>query len=318
MFATHDPEQNLLFGYKRADETRRRFHLMLWNIYNFFISYASIDKWESDKTSKKSENILDIWILSRLNQTIIAVTNAMENYSAQKASLSIEEFVTDMSLWYVRRSRDRVGPSAEDGVDKSDCYETLYTVLVNLAKLLAPFTPFLADDIYVNLTGDKSVHLSDWPEANEASINKDVNAGILTVRKIVEAGHAKRKEIEIKVRQPLANMTINPSDDLVELSENFIKLIKEELNVKEVHVSSVQPETVIHFDTKLTEDLQEEGQARDLVRMIQEQRKKMGTAIDEKVNVELPSWPVKHEMYIRKNALIENLTKSEQFSVTKL
>ncbi len=118
MFVTQNPENNLLFGYKKADETRRQFHLMLWNIYNFFVTYANVDKFDHQSKNHKF-SLLDRWILARLNQINSAVTKSLDKYDAYTAGLTIQEFVSDLSLWYVRRSRDRVGPAAENITDKT-------------------------------------------------------------------------------------------------------------------------------------------------------------------------------------------------------
>ena len=147
MFAKHNPEHNLLFGYRLADDTRRTFHLLLWNVYNFFVTYANIDGWKRSQDPHKSKNVLDVWILSKLNQLIETVSQSLDRYDAYTASHAIEDFLNDVSTWYVRRSRDRVGPSAEDSEDKNYCYACLWEVIVSLCQILAPFTPFLAEEI---------------------------------------------------------------------------------------------------------------------------------------------------------------------------
>ena len=227
MYVTQNPQINLNFGYHAADEVRRRFHLMLWNIYNFFITYANIDGWKpqhttyniSGKARSRSAGqhttILDRWIVSLLNQLVCDVTKYLEDFDAVSASRAIESFVNDLSTWYVRRSRDRVGPTAENGDDKNACHQTLYEVLVTLMKLLAPFTPFLAEEIYKNLTDDppageagESVHLADWPKFDENLIDKKLEEEMKVARETVELAHAKRKEEMIKVRQPLRQFSI--------------------------------------------------------------------------------------------------------------
>ncbi|MBI4999254.1 isoleucine--tRNA ligase, partial [Candidatus Gottesmanbacteria bacterium] len=218
MYVTQNPADNLLFGYHKADEVRRRFHLMLWNIYNFFVTYANVDNVKCQMLNVKSKNALDKWILSRLHQLIKTVTDSLDKYDAQTASLAIEKLVEDLSLWYVRRSRDRVGPTALNGGDKNSCYTTLREVLVTLSKLLAPFSPFLAEEIFKNLTGEESVHLSDWPQIPRFKAIQPPGLTGLTpwemieemeiVRKICELGHAVRKQAKIKVRQPLAKIKI--------------------------------------------------------------------------------------------------------------
>lgn len=337
MYVTADPEQNLLFGYKRADETRRRFHLMLWNIYNFFVLNANMDKWNpkndvilsqakdldssaAPQKDKVSQNVLDRWIMSRLNETIQIATNSLEALDARHASLSIEEFVSDLSLWYVRRSRERVGPIAENGEDKTAFYQTCWEVLASLSQLLSPFTPFLADEIYTNLTGEESVHLADWP-SSDGTMDLELIENMRFIRKIVEMGLAKRKEKQVKVKQPLQKLQMMiPSTSLREkssLNDQLVKLIKDELNVKEIEFKKGEELSVV-LDTTITPELKAEGEAREIVRSIQEERKKLGTKLDEKVNVSLPSWPKDFEAYIKQHALIENIKKEKEISVSKL
>ncbi len=341
-----NPEQNVLFGYHIADETRRRFHLMLWNIYNFFVTYANVDRWTPDRHShampagrqesenhkilnqdpgsspglkveddRKSTNVLDQWILSRLNQTIKIVTQFLEKYDAKDASVALENFVQDLSLWYVRRSRDRVGPAAENDADKNAFYQTTHKVLVMLSQLLAPFIPFLADEMYVNLTSEESVHLAEWPVGEKELINSILEQQMDQVRMIVEKGQAKRKELGIKVRQPLHEFRIMNYE--LGISEELLQLIKDELNVKRVTLKKGTGELAVEFDTELTGELKQEGEARDLVRSIQEERKKLGTKIDEKVTVVLPNWPKEFEEYIKRNALVMSLTKGDQLRVSQ-
>ncbi len=315
MFSVHNPDQNLLFGYHRADETRRRFHLMLWNIYNFFVTYALVDDWRKNKNTKLDlENILDKWILSRFNNTVNTVTKSLEEYSAEKAAVEIENFVNDLSLWYIRRSRDRIGPSAQDSKDKDACYKTLYFILVNLSKLLAPFTPFISEEIYTNLTGEESVHLSDWPDTDTKLIDEKLEQEIVLGRQIVEAAHALRKQAEVKVRIPIKQMTYSGPK---ELSQEILKIVKDEINAyslsfdKKMDIYSVIAKT---SDDNL--DLQF-GLARDIVRKIQEERKKLGTKTNGKVTVSIPYWPVEHEDYIKKKALVSKIIAEDKFAVVK-
>lgn len=314
MFATTDPEQNLLFGYKKADETRRRFHLMLWNIYNFFVTYATIDGWDASKVQNaelKVQSSLDSWIISRLHQTIQTVTGSLEKYNAQKAALSIESFVNDLSLWYIRRSRDRVGPTAEDTADKEAFYQTTYHVLTVLCKLMAPITPFITEAIYTNLTDEESVHLAEWPTVIQESRikNQELEREMMYARKIATMAHAMRKLNSIKVRQPLSQLTYDLPQGL---STEVEKIIREETNVKSVKYrgkAAPSEEPLVTLDLIITPELQAEGEARDIVRRIQDERKKLGTKLDEQIDVLLETWPNEFEEYIKKNALIRSLQK---------
>ncbi|MDP3998548.1 MAG: isoleucine--tRNA ligase [bacterium] len=315
LYLRTNPEHNVNFGYHVADEIRRRFHLILWNIYNFFVSYANLDKWKMGVNPHKSSHILDKWIMSRLNQLIKIVTDSVENYDAFSASYAIEEFVNDFSTWYVRRSRDRIGPTATDENDKALCYETLWEVLASICQILAPFTPFLAEEIYRNLTDEESVHLSDWPTVGV--INETLNYEMELVRKICELGHAARKEKGIKVRQPLPAIKVKYS--LAELEEGFDNLIKEELNVKNVvWVKTTVSDIKVELDTTITPQLKAEGEARELVRQIQQLRKEAGCALDEKIEVYAPSWPKDFEDYIKKQTLAENIIKGEESKIERV
>ncbi len=314
MFVTHDPEQNLLFGYKKADETRRKFHLLLWNIYNFFVTYATVDKWQTPSDPHKSKNILDIWILSKLNLLVNSVTESMEKYDAFTASQAIEDFTNDLSTWYVRRSRDRVGPSVEKSEDKNYCYTCLWEVLVSLCQILAPFTPFLSEEMYKNLTGEESVHLSNWPTVGK--INLKAHEDMQLVRKICELGHAVRKEHKIKVRQPLNKFSI--FNFQFSIQPELIAIMKEELNVKEVTIETGKGELEVAFDLTITPQLKNEGEARELIRQIQILRKEKGCRIDERVNIQLPkeyNGLQEYFDYIKKETLTDTLVWGESLAV---
>ena len=317
LYLRQNPEYNLNFGYHVADEVRKLFILRLWNVYSFFVTYANLNKFEPAKNYVSSENILDKWIISRLNESIKKVTVFIEKYNAHKATVDIENFViNDLSNWYVRRSRDRVNPSSQDAEDRKWALQTLYFVLNEYSRLLAPFIPFIAEEIYTNLTDEESVHLASWPSSDESLINKDLNKETSFARQIVEKGHALRKEKRFIVRQPLNSAaTISP----VKLSDGTIATIQQELNIHKIN-NTVDPTsavgTVSAIDFTITDQLRSEAEARDIVRKIQEERKKIGTSLSEKVNVTLPNWPKEFEEEIKRKALINSLSKGE-FSVTK-
>jgi len=302
MYALHNPTDNLLFGYKLADETRRKFHLTLWNIYNFFVSYANLNKWQPKIKNQKSKikiSLLDQWILARLSEVIKITTESLEKYDAKTASESLESFVQDLSLWYIRRSRDRVGP---------EFFATCHEVLVTLCRLLAPFTPFIAEEMYKNLTGEESVHLATWPQPGK--VDRKLIEDMELIRKICELGHAKRKEAAIKVRQPLSMVTVHS----IKLDDALIELIKAELNVKEVKFIAKGDLSVL-LDTKLTPELEAEGLAREIVRKIQDARKEAGTKLDQKIEVTLPDWPKEFEDYIKKQTLATKLHKGDNVKI---
>lgn len=313
MFARQNPADNLLFGYKAANETRRMFHLKLWNIYNFFVTYANLDNWTPGRL--KSVNTLDRWLTIRLNQTILETTQSLERFDAFTAAASIDKFVDDFSLWYIRRSRDRVGPAAESEGDKKAFYSTAYNALVTLTKLLAPFTPFFSDTIYKNLTKEESVHLSDWPRL--AQRTSRLKSGELKVvgemekaRALVEKAHALRKEKGIVLKQALNSYSTKDK----KLSRDTEKLIKDEINVKKI----IWGAKADSLDTKITKELKEEAEVRDLMRKIQAERKKMGLNLTQKVNVLVDEIPTNNKVvhWLMVKAQIKNIDKGK-FKVSK-
>lgn len=312
MFALQDPEQNLLFGYKKADETRRRFHLILWNIYNFFVTYAQVDNWAPVNTVPNL-SVLDRWITSRLHSTIKEVTSRLAKYDASSAALAIELLVNDLSLWYVRRSRDRVGPAAENQEDKNAFYATTYSLLTEFARLLSPFLPFLAESIYTNLTDEESVHLADWPVLNEKKIDKDLEQMMSKARKAVEEGHAKRKVEKIKVRIPMRLLTWKSENDYKGIAPEVWDIVLGELNVKNIKVNDIHyPEKEVQVSD---EELRHEGQLRDLIRTIQEERKKLGYTIEHEVKVTIPKEFEKDASYIKKRVLASAVQVGDTLTV---
>ena len=271
---------------------------MIWNMYDFFTMYAEVDGWEfngdiSDPLHDLT-NPLDIWIVSRLHQLITEVERGLNNYNLQDATKPILPFLDDASNWYVRRSRRRFWKS-EDDSDKNDAYRTLHYVLVRLSYMLAPFTPFLAEELYHNLTGDnESIHLKDWLPAGEIdnSMLRDMNA----LRTAVNDGLSKRASEGIKVRQPLASVKLINTisqDTSAEVAQFLIDIAKDELNVKSVEIvtdsesESAQPSVV--YDLTITPELKREGLMREIIRHVQSARKQAGLQIDDRIILSISS-----------------------------
>jgi isoleucyl-tRNA synthetase len=243
LFATVNPSTNVNFGYHVTDEVRRRFILLLWNSYSFFVTYARIDRWTRPATPSlvESRSLLDRWIVSRGNELIATVRENMDDYNIQDAARAIEHFVVEeLSNWYIRRNRRRFWKPESDQ-DKSHAYETLYDSLVLVARLIAPILPFLSEAMYQNLVRSiddskpESVHLYDYPTADLSLVDETLSREMAAVLTVVRLGRSARSEANIKVRQPLPAILVHTSDrrdaeGVVHLKDQIL----EELNVKDV------------------------------------------------------------------------------------
>ncbi len=211
--------------------------MTLWNVYVFFKNNASLDNFTPDKIGE-IKNELDSWLLSRLNTTIVEVRKNLDSLDIHKATKAIEVFIDELSNWYLRRSRRRFWKE-EVGEDKISAYTSLYLALKELAKLLAPFTPFFAEYMYGNLWGDKeSVHLEEYPKPRKEFINKKLEEEMNVAIRIAEAGRRARQLANIKLRQPLASMTIVADEKFHPIIEKFVDVLREEVNVKEIKIES--------------------------------------------------------------------------------
>ena len=295
---------------------------MIWNVYDFFTMYAEVDGFDSEQAMAVSEfvNPLDIWLVSRVHQVRNQITEGMEAYNIPAALSSVLEFIDDMSNWFVRRSRRRFWKS-EDDQDKLEAYSTLYYVLIYLAKILAPFTPFLAEELYQKMTGagvvnseiPESVHLLDWPEAGV--IDEAVLTQMAKTREIITAGLAERMkktetEAQIKVRQPLAKLVYAGE----ELDDFYEQIIMEEVNVK-----SVEHGEALVLDKTLTLELLEEGKIRELIRFVQAARKKAGLNVDDRIRLMVSmEVPETYREMLMNEVLAEELVHEGNFAYDEI
>lgn len=318
MFVTQNPEVNLNFGFTPAAEVKRRFYLILWNCYKFFVDYALSAHWDCDANNQSQYplTIMDKWILARLTELVITVNQSLTKFDASTASRQIENFVVnDFSTWYIRRSRDRVGLQSESG-DQNTCLSVIYGILVTLAKLSAPLIPFVSDAIFRNLTGEDSVHLQSYPLGDHQLLDPDLITNMQLVRKIAEAGHAKRKESQIKLRQPLAKLTYEVDQ---KLGTELEQILAREVNVKEIeHKKGSGKDPQVQLDTNITPELKDEGSARDLIRQIQQNRKEQNLTLSDQTKIIAPDWPQAFENLILKTTASVSIEKGPEFTVVKV
>ena len=267
-FALHD---------KDVSDVARKLS-MIWNMYDFFTMYASVDGWEFNgelkDPSKDLKNPLDKWIVSRVHELRNEITENMNVYNIPRALEGVLPFLDDASNWFVRRSRRRFWKS-ENGTDKLQAYQTLHYVLSYLALILAPFVPFLAEELWGKMVGDGSVHLKHWPEAGE--IDESLLAEMAEVRGYVNEALALRAKKGVKIRQPLARVKVPRNAK----SFDFTPILLEELNVKNVEFGVEG----VEFDFELTPELRAEGLMREIIRHIQAARKKADLNVDDRIEL---------------------------------
>ncbi len=296
---------------------------MIWNVYDFFTTYAEISGWDSEKSWQPATsdlgalaNPLDRWILSRLHQLEAEIVAGMAEYNLPKALDGVLLFIDDLSNWFVRRSRRRFSKN-DDSTDKPEAYWTLYTVLVELATALAPFTPFLAEELYQKMTAaGTSVHLLDYPHHPE--IDEETLAQMARTRSIITDALALRMqksdtEQQIKIRQPLASL-VYPGDKLPEFYEQII--------MDEVNVKSVENGAELVLDKTLTEELKREGYARDIIRAVQAARKHAGLQVDDRIKLSLSvDLPVGYENLVLAEVGADDFSRDANYAhdeITKL
>jgi len=265
MYGVNQPGESKNFDEKTVMELNRQVFGLLYNVLTFYELYRDTSL-EPSVQSLKPTNILDKWILAKLDELVSLSTTKMDDYKVLEPTRAIKDFIGDLSTWYLRRSRDRI----KEG-DK-EAKQTLYFVLKTLVKIMAPFSPFSAEDIYLKLKNEndkESVHLETWPEVNK--VDSILINNMEEVRKIVSLGLEARQKAGLKVRQPLASLKLKVEGE--KLSSEYLELIKDEVNIKEV-IFDDKIEGEVLLDVNITPELKIEGDYRELIRAIQDLRKK--------------------------------------------
>ena len=312
--------EELCFSEKGVDEVTKKIVNRLLNVVSFYEMYGDKSKVEGQESGTDSRNVLDIWIMARLDQLTASVGAGLESYELDKAARPIEDFVDDLSTWYLRRSRDRF--RGDDATDKQAALATTRVVLLGLAKSVAPFMPFLAEEVYKRAGGKlESVHLEDWPEANMEA-EESVFTGMEFVRSIASMALMQRMENKIPVRQPLPRLTVKHNGKAPDFwNAGLEHILKDEVNVKEIVFGGSLGESglPIKLDTGITPELKEEGDVRELVRKIQDLRKEKGLSMKDRASLTAPedlkSLIFKHEPEIKKATNIVSIEYGGELAI---
>jgi len=299
--------ENLAFTEADVTMLRKRILNIWWNVFVFYATYKPAD-WVALKP--QPTNVMDRWILALLEQKKAEWGSALENYDLQTPARGISEFVGELSQWYVRQSRDRLRQG------EVESWNTFRWVLKEFSQLAAPIVPFISEAIYQNLDEQPesdSVHLTAWPEAVAEFQNPELLQEMLAIRPVIEAGHAQRKGSGMKVRQPLAAVKVQSPQ--TEPSEVVKEIMMQELNVKSVEWSQAE-ELSVSLDTTLTPELEAEGQAREIIRAVQQLRKEQSVPIDGEIILTLPSWPKEWEEAIRLKTKAKELLQGDSTQIS--
>jgi isoleucyl-tRNA synthetase len=301
---------NLNFSEKEVDELRKKVLLVWWNVLSFYQSFVASKVQTNDllQTPVKPQHVMDQWVLAALQSVVKDVTQAMDSYDVVRASRVLIEFVNQVSTWYLRQSRERL--KADDTQAKESAQVFGY-VLVTLAQLFAPVTPFISEVMYYKLTGSKnSVHLSYWPVVNEKLVNQSLIDDMQVAVTVTAKVHAVRKDLAIKVKQPLAKVSITAPQSRPAAAVGEVLL--SEVNVKALEWQKTAESTVeVVLDTNLTPALIAEGKAREVIRQIQQLRKDAGVDVMAQVRVQLPDWPEEWTEQIKAKTKVSELVKGE-------
>jgi len=302
-----------LFSEKEPENSLRKFILPLWNSYLFLKTYGSPGLLKFKKPCSK--NLLDKWIISKLNELILKTTEALENYNITGAARGVEKFVmNELSLWYIRRSRKRF-QQPKTKKELRDVSQTLGFVIFEVIKMSAPFIPFFAEHIYQDLKDaglktKESIHLEDWPKTTKKFIDEKLNKKMEKIREIVKLSLAERAKAQIKVRQVLQELTIK--DKALKDEKDLLELIKQEVNVKEISFGKE-----LKLNTELTDELKEQGMIREIIRNLQQMRKKQKLTPKDIILVQFKGDHSISELLLRKEKEIVKETKAKDIDLVK-
>lgn len=300
--------QNVNFSPEAINEIRKKVFNIMWNVFKFYRLFD--DGWAVYGFPPNPQDVIDQWLISLTQSLTQKVAVSLDHYDVVTASRALMDYVQDLSTWYIRRSRDRLREGNTESI------QILRTALKQWSLVMAPFAPFFTEMIYQNLPGEKldSIHLELFPKIDVGQINSKLETEMTEIRQIVERAHAQRKVQQLKVRQPLAKITLTTK---TAFTESLNSLIAAELNVKAVEWQAGD-ELQVELDTHLTPELIAEGEAREIIRKIMDERKKLKTGVTEPVTVTLPSWPEAYTDMIKQKVFAKNLLVGDTFSVVRL
>ena len=308
--------ENMNLNEKEIEDKVKFILLPLWNCFKYLTTYAQINDWNPDLNSQNnSANILDQWIITRTDQLTKEFSQELDKYIIPNAVKLITPYIEDLSRWYIRQSRDRFVNGDKEAL------QTLWQVLIQFTKTVAPLTPFIAEYFWQNLVlpfdsnAKESVHLEFYPETKP--IDQQLLDNMVYVREICEQGNMIRKTNNISTRQPLSKAIINNSQK-IDLNSDLVEIIKNELNVKNVEINLSKDNLSVSLDTNITPELKAEGDARTLIRDIQSLRKEANLDLKDKIKIFAPEWPVNFEKEILSKTLGLSIEKSDNIKIEKI
>ncbi len=296
--------ENLAFVADDVSNMRKRVLGIWWNVFLFYHNYRPAN-WQPQ--TPQPQHVMDRWVLALLEQAKAEITAAFTSYDVSTAARAIMTLINEISTWYLRQSRDRLRQEGDHA-----CWDTFHYVLTQLALLAAPIVPFLSETTYQHLTPESdSVHLANWPQTISTYLDADLLTAMATIRPIVEQGHAQRKTAGLKVRQPLASLSVKSM--MPAPNPDVLAIAAQELNVKVIDWRVIDEANLaeINLDTRLTPELEAEGKAREIVRTVQQLRADQNVPLTANIELTLPEWPQEYEGYIKQKTRAVRISKGE-------